>query len=82
MTTFETLGLQEPILKGIQDLGFIAPTPIQEKAMPVLLGGDRDFVGLAQTGTGKTAAFGLPLLQQLDIKQRHRQGLILGPTRE
>lgn len=82
MTTFETLGLQEPILKGIQDLGFIAPTPIQEKAIPVLLGGDRDFVGLAQTGTGKTAAFGLPLLQQLDIKQRHPQGLILCPTRE
>ncbi|SHN38959.1 DEAD/DEAH box helicase [Chitinophaga sp. CF418] len=82
MTTFETLGLQEPILKGIQDLGFIAPTPIQEKAIPVLLGGDRDFVGLAQTGTGKTAAFGLPLLQQIDIKQRHPQGLILCPTRE
>ncbi|MBW8687712.1 DEAD/DEAH box helicase [Chitinophaga rhizophila] len=82
MTTFETLGLQEPILKGIQDLGFIAPTPIQEKAIPVLLGGDRDFVGLAQTGTGKTAAFGLPLLQQIDVKQRHPQGLILCPTRE
>lgn len=82
MTTFETLGLQEPILKGIQDLGFIAPTPIQEKAIPVLLGGDRDFVGLAQTGTGKTAAFGLPLLQQMDLKQRHPQGLILCPTRE
>jgi ATP-dependent RNA helicase DeaD len=82
MTTFESLGLQEPILKGIQDLGFIAPTPIQEKAIPVLLTGDRDFVGLAQTGTGKTAAFGLPLLQQLDIKRRQPQGLILCPTRE
>ncbi|MBP1651986.1 MAG: box helicase domain protein [Bacteroidetes bacterium] len=82
MITFETLGLQEPLLKGIQDLGFVAPTPIQEKAIPVLLGGDRDFVGLAQTGTGKTAAFGLPLLQQIDIKQRHPQGLILCPTRE
>ncbi|SFD50434.1 ATP-dependent RNA helicase DeaD [Chitinophaga sp. CF118] len=82
MITFETLGLQEPLLKGIQDLGFIAPTPIQEKAIPVLLGGDRDFVGLAQTGTGKTAAFGLPLLQQIDLKQRHPQGLILCPTRE
>jgi ATP-dependent RNA helicase DeaD len=82
MTTFETLGLQEPILKGIQDLGFVSPTPIQEKAIPVLLGGDRDFVGLAQTGTGKTAAFGLPLLQQIDLKQRHPQGLILCPTRE
>ncbi|SEN07066.1 ATP-dependent RNA helicase DeaD [Chitinophaga rupis] len=82
MITFESLGLQEPILKGIQDLGFIAPTPIQEKAIPVLLTGDRDFVGLAQTGTGKTAAFGLPLLQQLDIKRRQPQGLILCPTRE
>lgn len=82
MTTFESLGLQEPILKGIQDLGFISPTPIQEKAIPVLLTGDRDFVGLAQTGTGKTAAFGLPLLQQLDIKRRQPQGLILCPTRE
>src|ERR1044072_4639450 len=82
MITFESLGLQEPILKGIQDLGFVAPTPIQEKAIPVLLSGDRDFVGLAQTGTGKTAAFGLPLLQQLDIKRRQPQGLILCPTRE
>jgi len=82
MTTFESLGLQEPILKGIQDLGFVAPTPIQEKAIPVLLSGDRDFVGLAQTGTGKTAAFGLPLLQQLDIKRRQPQGLVLCPTRE
>lgn len=82
MTTFESLGLQEPILKGIQDLGFITPTPIQEKAIPVLLTGDRDFVGLAQTGTGKTAAFGLPLLQQLDIKRRQPQSLILCPTRE
>lgn len=81
-TTFELLGLQEPILKGIQDLGFVSPTPIQEKAIPVLLGGDRDFVGLAQTGTGKTAAFGLPLLQQLDIKRRQPQSLILCPTRE
>lgn len=69
-------------MKGIQDLGFIAPTPIQEKAIPVLLSGDRDFVGLAQTGTGKTAAFGLPLLQQLDIKRRQPQGLVLCPTRE
>jgi ATP-dependent RNA helicase DeaD len=82
MTTFESLGLNEPLLKGIQDLGFTSPTPIQEKAIPVLLGGDRDFVGLAQTGTGKTAAFGLPLLHQLDMKVRQPQGLILCPTRE
>ncbi|NSL87441.1 DEAD/DEAH box helicase [Chitinophaga solisilvae] len=82
MTTFESLGLQEPILKGITDLGFVSPTPIQEQAIPVLLSGDRDFVGLAQTGTGKTAAFGLPLLQQLDLKINKPQGLILCPTRE
>ncbi|PSL46086.1 ATP-dependent RNA helicase DeaD [Chitinophaga niastensis] len=82
MTTFESLGLQEPLLKGITDLGFVSPTPIQEQAIPVLLGGDRDFVGLAQTGTGKTAAFGLPLLQQLDLKLNKPQGLILCPTRE
>lgn len=82
MTTFESLGLQEPILKGITDLGFVSPTPIQEQAIPVLLSGDRDFVGLAQTGTGKTAAFGLPLLQQLDLKLTKPQGLVLCPTRE
>ncbi|GEP98203.1 DEAD/DEAH box helicase [Chitinophaga cymbidii] len=82
MTTFESLGLQETLLKAVTDLGFVNPTPIQEKAIPVLLGGDRDFVGLAQTGTGKTAAFGLPLLHQLDTKVRQPQGLILCPTRE
>ncbi|MCK7554586.1 DEAD/DEAH box helicase [Chitinophaga sedimenti] len=82
MTTFESLGLKEPILQAIQDLGFVSPTPIQEKAIPVLLGGDKDFVGLAQTGTGKTAAFGLPLLHQLDVKNKFPQGLVLCPTRE
>ncbi|MGN7723418.1 DEAD/DEAH box helicase [Chitinophaga sp. 22620] len=82
MTTFESLGLQENLLKAVTDLGFVSPTPIQEQAIPVLLGGDRDFVGLAQTGTGKTAAFGLPLLHQLDLKIRQPQGLILCPTRE
>src|SRR5687768_14615729 len=82
MTTFESLGLQENLLKAVTDLGFVNPTPIQEQAIPVLLGGDRDFVGLAQTGTGKTAAFGLPLLQNLDLKVRQPQGLILCPTRE
>lgn len=82
MTTFESLGLQENLLKAVTDLGFVSPTPIQEQAIPVLLGGDRDFVGLAQTGTGKTAAFGLPLLHQLDVKLRQPQALILCPTRE
>src|SRR3954469_15210141 len=82
MNTFEALGLSKGLAESVAALGFTAPTPIQEKAIPVLLGGDRDFVGLAQTGTGKTAAFGLPLLQQIDLKQRHPQGLILCPTRE
>src|SRR3546814_17585900 len=63
-------------------MGFVNPTPIQEQAIPVLLQGDSDLVGLAQTGTGKTAAFGLPMLQLIDASARHPQGLILCPTRE
>ncbi len=63
MTTFEGLGLEERLAKAVSELGFEEPTTIQEKAIPVLLNGTKDFVGLAQTGTGKTAAFGLPLLQ-------------------
>ena len=62
MKSFEALGLNETILSSITELGFETPTPIQEKAIPVLLSGTKDFIGLAQTGTGKTAAFGLPLL--------------------
>jgi len=76
------LGLEPKALQGIQKLGFDTPTPIQEKAIPVLLKGDRDFIGLAQTGTGKTAAFGLPLLQLLDFDIKKTQALILAPTRE
>jgi len=82
MTNFEALGLQGDLLKGIQDLGFESPTPIQEKSIPVLLSGTRDFIGLAQTGTGKTAAFGLPLLSLLDFESKQTQALILAPTRE
>lgn len=66
MTTFEALGLKTEILQSITELGFENPTPIQEQAIPVLLSGTTDFVGLAQTGTGKTAAFGLPLLQLIN----------------
>ncbi len=82
METFKTLGLEESVLMGIEKLGFVSPTPIQEQAIPVLLEGNRDFIGLAQTGTGKTAAFGLPLLQVLDFNSKRTQTLILAPTRE
>jgi len=79
---FVRLGLSAPILEAIGQLGFEKPTDIQEQAIPLLLEGDRDFIGLAQTGTGKTAAFGLPLLDHLDPNADHVQALILAPTRE
>ncbi len=79
---FEVLGLSKPVLRAIAELGFETPTPIQEQAIPVMLGGNQDVVALAQTGTGKTAAFGLPLIDLLDFSQRHTQALILAPTRE
>jgi ATP-dependent RNA helicase DeaD len=82
MMNFEVLGLSKPVLRAIAELGFESPTPIQEQAIPVMLGGNQDVVALAQTGTGKTAAFGLPLIDLLDFNQRHTQALILAPTRE
>jgi ATP-dependent RNA helicase DeaD len=82
MSNFSALGLSEPILKGILDLGFETPTPVQEKAIPILLKDKTDLVALAQTGTGKTAAFGLPLLSVLDFSNKDTQSLILCPTRE
>ena len=82
MNKFEALGIEEGLLLSIQALGFTEPTPIQEKAIPVLLQGTRDFIGLAQTGTGKTAAFGLPLLQLISKEDRYPQALIICPTRE
>ena len=82
MITFESLGIEEGLLRAISALGFTQPTPIQEKAIPVLLKGTKDFIGLAQTGTGKTAAFGLPLLQLIDKSHRLPQALIVCPTRE
>ncbi len=82
LENFARLGLSAPLLKAIGQLGFETPTDIQAQAIPHLLGGDRDFIGLAQTGTGKTAAFGLPLLDLLDPEQKHTQALILAPTRE
>lgn len=80
--TFEELGVRDDLLRGIQDMGFETPMPVQEKVIPVLLHGDRDLVALAQTGTGKTAAFGLPLLQRIDSDRLVPQALILAPTRE
>lgn len=82
MNEFEGLGLNEQLVESVTDLGFETPTPIQAKAIPILLSGTTDFVGLAQTGTGKTAAFGLPLLQLVDPAQKHPQALIVCPTRE
>ncbi len=82
MNPFEELGISQNVLKAIEELGFKTPTPIQEKSIPVLLEGETDFVGLAQTGTGKTAAFGLPLIELLDLSINQPQGLILCPTRE
>ncbi|MEY3687469.1 MAG: hypothetical protein RIR84_310 [Bacteroidota bacterium] len=80
--SFEALGIEASLLSGIQSLGFVNPTPIQEKAIPILLSGTKDFVGLASTGTGKTAAFGLPLLQLVDGNVRSPQALVVCPTRE
>lgn len=82
MITFESLGIEEGLLRSISALGFTEPTPIQEKAIPVLLQGTKDFIGLAQTGTGKTAAFGIPLLQLIKKEDRFPQALIVCPTRE
>ena len=82
MASFEELGVNENLRRAIEELGFENPMPVQEKVIPVLLGGDHDVVGLAQTGTGKTAAFGLPVIQRIDTHRRVPQALILAPTRE
>lgn len=82
MQDFDKLGLSPALVASVKIIGFERPTPIQEKAIPILLQGDTDFVGLAQTGTGKTAAFGLPLLELVDDKSNVTQSLILAPTRE
>jgi ATP-dependent RNA helicase DeaD len=82
MTTFSELGLVENLVKATDALGFVNPTAIQEQAIPVLLNGTKDLIGLAQTGTGKTAAFGLPLLQLTDVTKKYPQALVVCPTRE
>ena len=80
--TFEELGLKSGVLKSLKTLGFETPTPIQEEAIPHLLKEESDFVGLAQTGTGKTAAFGLPLVSKVEEGRKKPQGLVICPTRE
>ena len=82
MNLFETLGIGPHLVKAIAEMGFETPTPVQQQAIPVLVGSDTDLVGLAQTGTGKTAAFGLPLLQRIDFNETQVKALILSPTRE
>ncbi|UYW02375.1 DEAD/DEAH box helicase [Flavobacterium agricola] len=82
MNNFEQLGLNESLLLAIKDLGFENPSEVQQKAIPLLLENDIDIVALAQTGTGKTAAFGFPIIQKIDANNRGTQALILSPTRE
>lgn len=82
MNKFEELGLNAELINAVKDMGFESPSEVQEKAIPVLLEGETDLVALAQTGTGKTAAFGFPLIQKIDAKSRRTQALVLSPTRE
>lgn len=82
MITFEGLGIDERLIRATTELGYVNPTAIQEQAIPVLLSGTTDFIGLAQTGTGKTAAFGLPLLHIIDAAAKYPQALVVCPTRE
>lgn len=82
MKTFEELGVSEEIRRAIEEMGYESPMPVQEEVIPYLLGENNDVVALAQTGTGKTAAFGLPLIQQVEVSERVPQSLILCPTRE
>ncbi len=82
MEAFEKLGINDEILKGLSSLGFTEPTPVQKEVIPRMLEKQTDLVCLAQTGTGKTAAFGIPLIQLIDPKKKHTQGLVLCPTRE
>ena len=82
MKTFEELGVSEEIRHAIEELGFEQPMPVQEAVIPYLLGNGNDVIALAQTGTGKTAAYGIPVLQKIDPTKKETQALILSPTRE
>lgn len=79
---FESFGLSAPVMAAMQDMGFTTPTPIQRQALPLLLAGAQDFIGLASTGTGKTAAFGIPLIENIDGTLKDTQALVMSPTRE
>ena len=79
---FSELPLDPNILKGIEALGFTSPTPVQQESIPLLIRENRDLIGLAQTGTGKTAAFGLPMIHKIDVNKKIVQGLVIAPTRE
>ena len=82
MKTFEELGVSAEIRRAIEEMGYEQPMPVQEEVIPYLLGENNDVVALAQTGTGKTAAFGLPLIQKINVNRKEPQSLILCPTRE
>ena len=81
MNAFEALGLNDNLVQAVTDLGFTEPTPIQTQAIPVLIAGTKDFVGLAQTGTGKTAAFLIPIINKI-IEDSSETAIIIAPTRE
>ena len=80
-TKFDELGISQPILRAIKEMGFEEATPIQSQAIPVVLSG-QDIIGQAQTGTGKTASFGIPLLMKVDPSNKKTQAIVLSPTRE
>jgi len=82
MSDFSSMGLNEPIISAIKKLGFNEPTEVQKKSIPLLIDKPKDIVSLAQTGTGKTAAFGLPILHHIDMESKNTQALIIAPTRE
>ena len=82
MKTFEELGVSVEIRQAIEEMGFVQPMPVQEEVIPRLLTSEKDMIALAQTGTGKTASFGIPLLMRLDLSSRNTQALVLSPTRE
>ena len=82
MTKFTDFNLSEPLQKVLEEMKFTEPTPVQAKVIPQILDSDEDVIALAQTGTGKTAAFSLPVLTKLDPKQKHVQTVVLSPTRE